>query len=155
MARIDQAHRLIEASPEAVYDAMTSAEALVAWLPPTGMSGQMLEFDARPGGHYKMMLRYEDAAIAGKSGDNADIAEMRYLDLVPGALVSQAVDFVSDDPLFSGTMVMNWLLESRPEGTLVTIRAENVPAGISAADHAEGLASSLENLARYVEGEQR
>lgn len=154
MARTDQAHRLIEASPEAVYDAMTSAEALVAWLPPTGMSGQMLEFDPRPGGHYKMMLRYEDAAIAGKSGGNADIAEMRYLDLVPGALVAQAIDFVSDDPLFSGTMMMNWILESRPEGTLVTIRAENVPEGISADDHAEGLASSLENLARYVVGDR-
>jgi hypothetical protein len=36
-------------------------------------------------------------------------------------------------------------------GTLVGIRADDVPDGISAHDHATGLASSLENLASYVE----
>jgi hypothetical protein len=49
-------------------------------------------------------------------------------------------------------MVMNWLLRPVPEGTEITIRAENVPSGISAEDHAEGLSSSLENLARFLEG---
>jgi hypothetical protein len=33
----------------------------------------------------------------------------------------------------------------------VDIRADDVPAGISAEDHAVGLASSLANLAAYVE----
>lgn len=150
MARIDQAHSIIEAPRKAIYHAMTTAEALVAWLPPSGMSGQMLDFDPRPGGHYKMVLRYDDAAIAGKSGGNEDIVTVRYLDLVQDTLVSQAVDFVSEDPRFAGTMVMNWTLEDRPEGTLVTIRAEHVPAGISAEDHAEGLAASLANLKDFV-----
>jgi hypothetical protein len=36
-------------------------------------------------------------------------------------------------------------------GTRVDIIADDVPDGISADDHAAGLASSLENLARYVE----
>ena len=152
MSRIDQASRLIEASPETIYDAMTDASALCAWLPPQGMSGEMLAFDPRPGGHYKMVLRYDEPDASGKSGGNEDIVEVRYGDLVPGALVAQMVDFVSDDPAFSGTMEMSWLLEARPDGTLVTIRATNVPSGIDAGDHAEGLASSLENLARYVEG---
>jgi len=70
MSRIDSATRIIEASPEAVYAAMTTAEALAAWLPPDGMSGQMLEFDPRPGGHYAMVLRHDDGAAAGKSGGN-------------------------------------------------------------------------------------
>ena len=33
----------------------------------------------------------------------------------------------------------------------VQIRADDVPAGISAEDHAAGLASSLANLAAYLE----
>lgn len=152
MGRVDSASRAIEASPETVYATMTDPAALVSWLPPAGMTGEMLEFDLRPGGHYRMVLRYADTAFAGKSGAGEDEVSVRYLDLVPAALVSQAVDFVSDDPAFSGTMVMKWILRPLAGGTEVTIRAENVPSGISAADHAEGLASSLENLARFVEG---
>ena len=36
-------------------------------------------------------------------------------------------------------------------GTRVVITADDVPNGISAEDHATGLASSLANLARHVE----
>lgn len=151
MSRTDSASRIMDATPEAVYAAMTDPAAMVVWLPPQGMRGEMLEFDLRPGGHYRMVLRYEDSSIAGKTGENSDDVAVRLLDLVPGALVSQAVDFVSDDPAFAGTMVMNWMLRPVPEGTEVTIRAENVPSGISAEDHAEGLASSLDNLASFLE----
>jgi hypothetical protein len=112
----------------------------------------MLEFDPRPGGHYRMVLRYDDKTIAGKSGGSTDEVSVRYTDLVAGALVAQEVDFISDDPQFAGTMTMNWIIEDRPEGALVIIRAYNVPEGIGAADHQEGLRSSLDNLARFVEG---
>lgn len=152
MSRTDSASRIVDATPEAVYAAMAEPEALVAWLPPKGMTGHFTAFDLRPGGHYRMVLRYEDASIAGKTGHGEDEVSARFLDLVPGALIAQAVDFVSDDPAFAGTMVMNWILRPVPEGTEVTIRAENVPSGISAEDHAEGLASSLKNLARFLEG---
>jgi uncharacterized protein YndB with AHSA1/START domain len=152
MSRTDSASRIVDATPEQVYAAMTDPAAMLKWLPPGGMRGEMLEFDLRPGGHYRMILRYDDAGIVGKTGENSDDVAVRFLDLVPGALVSQAVDFVSDDPAFAGTMVMNWLLRPVPEGTEITIRAENVPSGISAEDHAEGLSSSLENLARFLEG---
>ena len=37
------------------------------------------------------------------------------------------------------------------DGTEVRITAEDVPDGISAEDHAEGLSSSLFNLAAYLE----
>jgi hypothetical protein len=36
-------------------------------------------------------------------------------------------------------------------GTLVTIRCENVPRGIRPDDHQAGLASTLENLAKFTE----
>ena len=151
MTRTDSASIIVDATPEAVYAAMTEPAALAAWLPPSGMRGEMRAFDLRPGGHYRMVLHYEDPAVAGKTGENSDDVAVRFLDLVPGALVSQAVDFVSDDPAFAGTMVMNWIIRPVPEGSEVTIRAENVPSGISAEDHAEGLASSLKNLAKFLE----
>jgi hypothetical protein len=64
----------------------------------------------------------------------------------------QAVDFVSDDPAYAGTMTMTWAVAAVDGGTRVDIIARNVPDGIAAADHAAGLASSLLNLAEYLEG---
>jgi hypothetical protein len=61
------------------------------------------------------------------------------------------VDFVSDDPAFAGTMTMTWAVRAVDGGTRVEITADDVPDGISADDHAAGLTSSLDNLARYVE----
>jgi hypothetical protein len=68
--------------------------------------------------------------------------------------VVQAVGFVSEDPAFSGTMTMTmtWEVASVAGGTRIEIRADDVPAGISADDHAAGLTSSLRNLAAYVGG---
>jgi hypothetical protein len=67
--------------------------------------------------------------------------------LAPHQKIVQSVQFESDDPQFAGEMVMSWLLTPAPEGTTVQITAENVPEGISAADHAAGFAATLANLA--------
>jgi hypothetical protein len=48
-------------------------------------------------------------------------------------------------------MTMTWEVTAVDAGTRVDIRADDVPAGISARDHAAGLASSLANLATYLE----
>ncbi len=47
-------------------------------------------------------------------------------------------------------MTMIWTLTPIEAGTEVRIVAENVPEGVSEADHAQGLPSSLDNLARFV-----
>lgn len=151
MTRTDAESRVIAAPPERVYAALTDPEALLAWLPPAGMSGRFERFDARPGGSYRLVLTYADASTApGKATADSDVVEARFLDLVPGVRVVQAVDFVSEDPAFAGTMTMTWEVTAVDGGTRVDIRAENVPAGISAEDHAAGLRSSLANLAAYV-----
>jgi hypothetical protein len=64
--------------------------------------------------------------------------------------VAYAVDFVSDDPDQAGTMTMTWQVTAEAGGTRVDIRADDVPAGISAADHATGMSSSLANLAEHL-----
>ena len=131
-------------------------DALVTWLPPAGMTGRFERFDLRPGGSYRMVLSYADpSAAAGKSSADSDVVEARFVDVVPGRRIVQAVDFVSDDPDYAGTMTMTWEVVAVDGATRVDITAEDVPAGISAEDHAAGFASTLDNLARYLEAPAR
>jgi uncharacterized protein YndB with AHSA1/START domain len=151
--RTDTATRLIDASPDAVYAAFVDAEKLIAWLPPEGMSGRVLLFEPWDGGGYRIELTYGSATPpggAGKSTAQSDIAAGRFVELVPGRRVVQSAEFASDDPAFAGEMIVTWSFEPAGEQTKVTVTAEDVPAGISAEDHAAGLRSSLDNLARFV-----
>lgn len=151
--RADRAERLIPAPPERLYRAFVDPEALMAWLPPRGMSGRALLFEPWQGGRYRIELALEGEGhrLPGKTTERTDIASGRFVELVPGERIVQTVEFDSADPAFAGTMVMSWSFEPAPGGARVTITAEHVPSGISAEDHAAGLASSLENLARFVE----
>ena len=152
MSRTDTASRVIAAPTDRVYAALIDPDALAAWLPPAGMSGRFERFDARPGGSYRMVLTHADASTApGKATADSDVVEARFVDIVPGVRVVHGVDFVSDDPRYAGTMTMTWEVTATEAGTRVDIRADDVPAGISADDHAAGLASSLANLAAHVE----
>jgi uncharacterized protein YndB with AHSA1/START domain len=152
MARTDSASRVIHADLERVFAALVDADALAQWLPPSGMTGRFEHFDARPGGSYRLVLTYkEDVPGSGKATPDSDIVEARFVDVVPNVRVVQEVDFVSDDPAFAGTMTMTWEATADDQGTRVEIRADDVPAGITAQDHAQGMASSLANLAAFVE----
>ena len=152
MPRTDSASRLVNAPVSRVFDSLVDHEALETWLPPDDMRGRFETFDARPGGSYRLVLTYANPEGSGaKSTDDSDIVDVRYLDIVPNDRVVQAVDFVSNVPEFAGTMTMTWLVRGEGEGTRVEVVAENVPEGISAEDHAAGLASSLDNLAKFVE----
>lgn len=152
MSRTDTGSRVIAAPPERVFAALVDPEALTTWLPPDGMRARFERFDARPGGSYRMVLTYDDASAAmGKASADSDIVEARFVEITPGVRVVQAIDFVADDPAYAGTMTMTWELSAVDGGTRVEIRADDVPTGISAEDHAAGLASSLANLAAYLE----
>lgn len=152
--RTDSATRLVRASPDSTYLAFVDAGALMAWLPPEGMSGRALLFEPWPGGRYRIELALEGDGheASGKTTERTDVTGGRFLELVPGRRIVQTVEFESADPAFAGTMVMTWRLDPVAEGTEVTVSAANVPPGISAEDHQAGLASSLENLARFVAG---
>lgn len=152
MPRTDTASRVMAVPRERVYAALVDPEALTAWLPPEGMTGRFERFDPRPGGSYRLVLTYADASASpGKATAESDIVEARFVDIAPGMRVVQAVDFVSDDPAYEGTMTMTWEATAVEGGTRVDITATDVPDGISEEDHAAGLASSLANLASYLE----
>jgi uncharacterized protein YndB with AHSA1/START domain len=153
MPRTDTATLLIDVSPGEVYDALIDPDALVAWLPPGDMTGRLERFDARPGGSYRMVLTYPNAAAGrGKTTDDSDVVEVHFVDLVDGVRVVQEVDFISDDPAFNGTMRMTWDIGSVDGSSHVQITAENVPDGISEEDHLAGMSSTLAQLAGYLGG---
>ena len=152
MARTDRASRLMDAPVSRVFTALVDREALETWLPPGDMTGRFEQFDPTPGGSYRLVLTYsEPSASPAKSTAESDVVDVRFLDIIPNDRVVQAVNFVADAPEFAGTMTMTWTVKEEDGGTRVEIVAGDVPEGISAEDHAAGLASSLDNLARYLE----
>src|SRR6185437_16656166 len=132
MPRTDRGSRVMAAPPGRVWAALVDPEALLVWLPPGRMTARFERFDARPGGSYRMVLTYSDASGApGKATAESDIVEARFVDIVPGDRVVQAVDFVSDDPAYAGTMTMTWAVMAVGSGTRVELIADDVPDGIS------------------------
>ncbi|MBO9634107.1 MAG: SRPBCC family protein [Chitinophagaceae bacterium] len=155
-ARKDSASLLIKASAEKIYEAFLDPNAIAAWRPPSGMSCEIFEFDAREGGKYRMAFRYKQSqhAVAGKTSEHEDQFEGRFLRLVPHQQIVEEVVFKSDDPAFAGAMTVTTLLKQVPGGTEVSFIAENVPAGVRPEDHIAGMTSSLRNLAAWVEPEK-
>lgn len=155
MTRSDTASRVIAAPLTRVFAALIDPDALVEWLPPAGMTGRFDHFDARPGGSYRMVLTYTDPpAHGGKTDADSDVVEGRFVEIEPDERVVQAGDFASDDPSFGGTMTMTWTVTRVDGGTRVDLRADDVPPGISAKDHQDGMNSSLQNLAEYLHRRQ-
>jgi uncharacterized protein YndB with AHSA1/START domain len=150
--RIDSASRLVSASPETIYRAFAEPGAMERWIPPGNMTAKMLHFDFREGGSYRMRLTYSEPEQEGKTSDDSDIVHVHLTKVEDGRKVEQEVTFESEDSAFSGTMRMIWTFQPQEAGTIVTVRAENVPNGIRPEDHEAGMNSSLENLARFLDG---
>jgi len=149
--RVDRAEKVIAASAATIFHALTNRDSVAQWLPPDGATGEIHEFEARPGGPFRMTLHFNTGRTSeGKTTADSDTVNGRFVRLVPDSLVDQAVEFESDDPAFAGTMRMLWSLEPQGEAsTLVRVEAHDVPRGIGRADHMEGLRSSLNNLEQW------
>ena len=99
-----------------------------------------------------MVLTYLNPVDSpGKTSDATDVVDVGLAELVPPERVVQTAVFEADDPSYAGTMTMTWRLAAAGAGTEVTVTATDVPPGIDQAAHEAGIASSLANLASYVE----
>jgi uncharacterized protein YndB with AHSA1/START domain len=148
--RIDTASLLVKAPPAKIYRALTEQSAIRQWKAPAGMHMEIFHYNVNVDGTYRVALRYDDKKVMGKAGDNSDIINGRFLELVPGKKIVEAVRFDSADPLFAGEMIMTTELNPEKGGTLVTFTAEQVPEGIAHSNHIKGMESSLENLAEFI-----
>ena len=87
----------------------------------------------------------------GKSSENTDVVEARFVDLAPQKRTRLSIQFPFEDPQFAGTMTITWRLEPTSNGTLVEVVADDVPSGIRRAEIKSGIASTLAHLANFVE----
>jgi uncharacterized protein YndB with AHSA1/START domain len=151
--RIDTASRVILAPPRTLFRAFLDAESLANWRAPDGMTASILRFDPRIGGGYRMILGYDEGETdaVGKTRAGEDEVVVQFLELLPHERIVEAIRFVSDDPAFAGVMILTTSFEPTREGTKVSFRASEVPAGIDREEHLAGMASSLRNLARLTE----
>lgn len=149
--------RVIRAPREAIYRAWTDPEALMVWQVPGEMTGRIHEFDTRVGGGYRMSLFYpaSDSASRGKTAEREDRFTARFIELTPPSRIVEAITFDTDDPAFSGEMIMAVILEAGDGGTNVTVLFANIPPGINPEDNDAGTRSSLQKLATYVESESK
>ncbi|MFH5801103.1 SRPBCC family protein [Haladaptatus sp. CMAA 1911] len=141
-------NRVIEASPERVYEAFVDPDELATWLPPEGFSAEVHEFDATEGGTFRMSF-------------TADIEELEpyahtfhgtYEELSPGERLVYTEEFESDDPGMGGEMTTTVTFEKVSDGTEVTAHQAGIPKNIPPKDANEGWNDSLGNLAELVEG---
>jgi uncharacterized protein YndB with AHSA1/START domain len=150
--RIDRAVADVSAPPEQVYAAFVDADALAAWLPPDGMTGEIADADLRVGGGFTMTLRYDEAPEGGgKTTEHTDVSRVAIDELVEPERVVWGVEFDSDDPDTAGRMTMTWTFAARDTGTRVAIDATDVPPAIDVEAHQQGLDASLANLAAWLE----
>jgi uncharacterized protein YndB with AHSA1/START domain len=147
--RLDRAVVDVDATPAAVYAAFVDSDALAAWLPPEGMDGEVSDAQLREGGGFTMTLRYADDDGSGKTTSDTDVSHVAIDELVPGERVVWGIEFESDDPDNAGRMTMTWTFTPRDGKTRVAIDATDVPPGIDADAHQQGLDASLANLATY------
>jgi uncharacterized protein YndB with AHSA1/START domain len=144
----------IKAPREAVYRALTDANAIAHWRVPDGMSTQVHEFEAREGGWFRVSLSYDDPSTPGKSAQHTDTYHGHFVELLPNERVVEVFEFESGDPALGGTMTMTTTLADAPGGTDVVLLQEGVPDVVPVADNETGFRMALEKLARLVESGQ-
>lgn len=153
-ARSTTVSKVIGVPPDAVYRAYLDRDAIARWLPPGSMTGVVHAFDAREGGRFSMSLMYPESETSarGKTDAHTDAFAGRFVKLVPNEQVVWATVFESDDPSFAGEMIVATTLKPAGQGTEVTIRCDNIPAGVRLEDNETGCRLTLDQLAKFLGG---
>lgn len=145
--------RRFAAPPDRLYAAITTAADISVWMVPDGMTSQVHRFDAREDGAFRISLTYDAPTEAGKSDAQTDSYHGRFVELVPGKRVVQAMEFETDDPAMRGEMLVTFALTPTADGgTELVATHSSVPPGIAPADNELGWRLSLDKLAMLVDG---
>ena len=120
------------------------------------MSSEVHEWDPRVGGRFRVSLTYDAGPAGGEAGPGktsagTDTYSGRFVELVPGELIAESIEFETDRPDLAGQMSVRTTLTPAPGGTEVLIDHEGLPAGVDPADNEIGTAMSLAKLAGLLE----
>ena len=144
------ASRVIEASPERVYDAFLNPNELAVWLPPTGFTAEVHELEPEIGGTFRISFTAEDDELE----PYARTFYGTYQELKSGERIVYTEEFETEDPDMAGEMMVTVTLMEISDGTEVTVRQDGIPEAIPPSDANAGWNDSLENLAGIVEGDR-
>jgi uncharacterized protein YndB with AHSA1/START domain len=137
-------HRVLRASPERVYRAFLTAEAMAKWLPPNGFTGKVHHLDAKVGGTFRMSFTNFTTQKSHAFGGE-------YLELVPNERISYTDKF--DDPNLPGVMKTTVSLKAVSCGVELNVVQEGIPDAIPVEACYLGWQESLVLLAKLVEAE--
>lgn len=137
-------HRVLRSTPERIYRAFTTADAMAKWLPPHGFTGKVHSIKAEVGGTYKMSFTNFTTGHTHSFGGE-------FLELVPNERIRHTDKF--DDPNLPGQMTTTITLKKVSVGTEVTIVQEGIPSAIPVEGCYLGWQDSLTLLAQLVEAE--
>lgn len=141
-----QLQRVLKATPERVYRAFLTADAMAKWLPPFGFTGKVHEMDAKVGGTYRMSFTNFTTGDSHSFGGE-------YLELVPNERLRYTARF--DDPNLPGDMQTTVTLRAVFCGVEIKVVQEGIPAVIPTEACYLGWQESLVLLAQLVEPEIR
>jgi hypothetical protein len=115
------------------------------------------EFDPREGGTFRISLTYQGPAQSpdgrgGKTSADTDTYHGQFVRLVPFTTIVEVVEFESPQPDLAGAMRITVWLADVKEGTEVTYRCEDIPAGVRPEGNEAGCRQSLQRLAALFEG---
>ncbi len=143
--------RRIRAPREAVYRAILDRDAVARWKVPDGMTCDVLAFDARAGGAFRVSLRYDAPTAAGKTSAGTDTYHGRFVELVPNERVVEVDEFETDDPAMQGAMTITITLADAEDGTELVAIHDGLPRGVPPRDNEAGWRMALDRLAALVE----
>ena len=135
-------HRVLRASPERIYRAFLSADAMAKWLPPFGFTCTVHAMDTRVGGRFRMSFTNFSTGHGHSFGGE-------YRELVPNERLRYSDTF--DDPNPPGEMETTVTLRAVACGTELAVVQSGIPSAIPTEMCYLGWQESLAQLAQLVE----
>ena len=134
-----------------VYRALLDADAIAQWRVPDGMRGEVLEFDPREGGAFRVFLTYDAPDSGGKTSGHTDTYHGLFAKLVPGEQVVEVVEFETDNPGLRGEIAHDHDADRRGQRHRRADPPRQHPGRRAGRGHEAGTRMALANLARLVE----
>lgn len=137
-------HRVLTAKPEKVYRAFVEPDAMAQWIPPSGFTCTVHEFDPVVGGKFRMSFRNFTTGDSHFFGGE-------FRELVPGERIVYTDRF--DDPNLPGEIVVTYEFKEVSVGTELSVVQSGIPDVIPPEMCYLGWQDSLNNLAKLVQPE--
>lgn len=135
-------HRVLKTSPEKIYRAFLTSDAMAKWLPPKGFTAAFHHFEPKVGGTFR-------ASFTNFTTQQSHSFGGEYVELIPNQLIRYTDTF--EDPNLPGTMSVTVKIKEVLCGADLTVIQEGIPDVIPVEMCYLGWQESLEALAFLVE----